>query len=108
MRDLLTIISNESICKDKDTYYCDNIDSKSIPEGLSKSYGIVNIGRKSKTRRSFKINIKNSFAASNILSFLYNIFKTFIANTSIISSIRIKWMLSFVSWISWAKRFISI
>ncbi len=77
MPDLLTIISNESIYKDNDTYYCDNIDSKSIPEGLGKNYEIVNIGRKSKTRRSFKINIKNSFAASNIFSFLYNIFKTF-------------------------------
>jgi len=77
MSDLLTIISNESIYKDNDTYYCDNIESKSVPEGLSKSYEIVNIGRRSKICRSFKINIKSTYAASNIFSFLYSIFRTF-------------------------------
>ena len=33
----LVIISNESIFKDNGTFYCDNIDFKSIPEGLEKN-----------------------------------------------------------------------
>jgi glycosyltransferase involved in cell wall biosynthesis len=77
MLDLLTIISNDSVYKNKGTYYCDNIDSKSIPEGLSKNYEIINIARESKIERSIEINIKNTITNSNIFSFLYSLFKTF-------------------------------
>ena len=56
MPDKLTIISNESISADKGIFYCDNIELKSIPEGLSNNYEVLNIGRKSKVKRSFKIN----------------------------------------------------
>ena len=57
MPEKLTIISNESISTDKGIFCCDNIELKSIPEGLSKNYEVLNIGRKSKVKRSFKINL---------------------------------------------------
>jgi glycosyltransferase involved in cell wall biosynthesis len=77
MANILTIISNESIFIDKEIFYCDNIDLKSIPEGLSENYEVINIGRKSKVKRSFEINLKRTIVASNIFEFLFNIFKTF-------------------------------
>ena len=42
----LVIISNESIFKNGDGFYCDNIDSKSIPEGLNKNFDVLVIGKK--------------------------------------------------------------
>ena len=36
----LVIISNESIFKNNDVLYCDNIDIKSISEGLSENFEI--------------------------------------------------------------------
>ena len=73
----LTIISNESIFKDGETFYCDNIDLKSIPEGLSKNFEIINIGRQSKIKRTHKINLVKNMIASNIFIFLLKIFKTY-------------------------------
>ena len=32
----LTIIDNEKFSLEDDSFYCDNIESKSIPEGLNK------------------------------------------------------------------------
>ena len=77
MTGILTIISNESFFIDKEIFYCDNIDLKSIPEGLNENYEVISIGRKSKVKRSFEINLKRNIAASNIFEFLFNIFKTF-------------------------------
>ena len=39
----LAIISNEKTYQNKSSYYCDNVDMKSIPEGLKKklSYRII-------------------------------------------------------------------
>ena len=55
----LAIIDNESILKDNDVFYCDNIDSKSIPEGLNKNFEVLLIGRKSKVKRKLT-NKQNS------------------------------------------------
>ena len=77
MIDRLVIISNESISKNDNGFYCDNIDSKSIPEGLNKNFDVLLIGKKSKTKRSNKINLKNVSLASNIFFFILNVFKTF-------------------------------
>ena len=44
----LFIISNESIFESENKYFCDNLDIKSTPEGLSKSFQINIIARKSK------------------------------------------------------------
>jgi glycosyltransferase involved in cell wall biosynthesis len=80
MKKELVIISNESICKKDYSFYCDNIDGKSIPEGLSENFNVLMIGRRSRVQRSHKINLKKIIAASNILTFLYTIFKSFKKN----------------------------
>ena len=77
MTNNLVLINNESIFKENESFYCDNIDSKSIPEGLNKNFKILIIGRKSKIKRSHKINLIGTQLASNIIIFLFLIFKTF-------------------------------
>ena len=73
----LVIISNEKISKDEDKFYCDNVDMKSIPEGLSTNLNVSLIARKSNIRRFHQTNLKNIKISSNIITFLFNIFKTF-------------------------------
>ena len=59
MKNNLIIITNESIYLDENNkFFCDNIDLKSIPEGLSNYANINLIARYSKKIRSKKINIK--------------------------------------------------
>ena len=79
MLNKLVIISNESIYKKEESFCCDNIDLKSIPEGLNKYFEVINIGRKSKYERFHEINLKknNNIVASNIFIILFNIYKTF-------------------------------
>ena len=55
----LFIISNESIYENNNTFFCDNIDLKSTPEGLDKNFEVSLIARKSRAKRSHKINIQN-------------------------------------------------
>ena len=69
----LFIISNESIFNYEGSFFCDNIDLKSTPEGLSKKFQINIIGRLSKKIRSHKINIKNIKIYSNIFSYTYGV-----------------------------------
>ena len=38
----LVIINNEKISNEKNNFYCDNIDIKSIPENLSKNFNKKN------------------------------------------------------------------
>lgn len=78
----LTIISNESIFNDENNFYCDNIDLKSTPEGLSKKFNITLIGRKSKIQRSHSIKLKKIISCSNIISFLFIIFNSLKKNNS--------------------------
>ena len=73
----LFIISNESIFNYEGSFFCDNIDLKSTPEGLSSKFQINIIGRLSKKIRSHKINIKNIKAYSNIFSYLFKIISSF-------------------------------
>ena len=70
----LFIISNESIFNYEGSFFCDNIDLKSTPEGLSSKFQINIIGRLSKKIRFHKINIKNIKTYSNIFSYIYGIF----------------------------------
>ena len=69
----LFIISNESIFNYEGSFFCDNIDLKSTPEGLSNKFQINIIGRVSKKIRSHKIKIKNIKIYSNIFSYIYGI-----------------------------------
>ena len=73
----IVIINNEKISKNENGFYCDNIDMKSIPEGLSKNREVLLIARKSKVKRSYQINLKNILALSNAFTFLLEVFKTF-------------------------------
>tara|TARA_B100000686_G_C16681701_1_gene912318 strand:- start:52 stop:1071 length:1020 start_codon:yes stop_codon:yes gene_type:complete len=73
----LVIITNEKISKINDNYSCDNIDLKSIPEGLSKTLRVSLIAKSTKIQRFNKINIKTIIVSSNLFFFLKNIFKTF-------------------------------
>ena len=73
----LVIIENEKIFKENNNFYCDNIDAKTIPEGLSNIKKTSVIARKSKIKRVQKINVTEIQTGSNIFTFLYFILKTF-------------------------------
>jgi len=73
----LVIINNEKVSQEANSFYCDNIDMKSIPEGLSYKLEVLFIGRKSIVEKFHKINLKRIIIKSNIFSFLFAIFKTF-------------------------------
>ena len=72
----LFIISNESIYSEKNKYFCDNIDLKTLPEGLNKNFQVNLIGRKSKINRAFNIDLKDIKIYENIFSFLSQIIKS--------------------------------
>jgi glycosyltransferase involved in cell wall biosynthesis len=72
----LFIISNESIFKIKEEFYCDNLDMKSLPEGLNDSFEVTIIARKSKKNRSHKIVLKNINIFSNLFSYLKSLLKS--------------------------------
>ena len=77
-KETLVIISNEKISCSDGKFYCDNIDIKSIPEELNKTFKILLIGRKIKVeKRSNLINLKKILVASNIFSYLLSIYKQF-------------------------------
>ena len=73
----LVVINNEKISKEKDGFYCDNLDVKSIPEGLSEYKNIHYIARSLKKKGNYKINLKNIIISSNPFTFAYCVFKTF-------------------------------
>ena len=69
----LVIINNEKISNEKNSFYCDNIDIKSIPENLNKNFNVTVIARNSKVKRTHPISLKKIETASNIFSFLSNV-----------------------------------
>jgi len=73
----LIIINNEKISNKKNYFYCDNIDIKSIPEGLSKNFNVTLVARKSKVERTRHISLEKIETSSNIFSFLFSVLKTF-------------------------------
>lgn len=73
MKNKVLIITNESIFKNNENHFCDNLDIKSIPEELSKNFEITLIGRSSKKERYHKIQNSKIYAESNIFSFIKKI-----------------------------------
>ena len=72
----LGIISNEKVHLEEENFFCDNIDMKSLPEGLSKSFEVQVFARKSKVlRNSHKINLKNITISKNIFLNIFKIIK---------------------------------
>ena len=79
----IVLINNEKVSINEGKFYCENIDMKSIPEGLKENFEISSIFRKSKNKGNHQIQINNISIASSVFSFIYYIFKTFkIKNTS--------------------------
>jgi len=76
MKNPLIIVSNEKIYQESNNFYCDNLDLKVIPEGLSNFHQVQYIVRRSKKKSSQKINLQNIKIGSNIFKFLYFIIKT--------------------------------
>ena len=72
----LVIINNEKVFKENNNFYCDNLDLKIIPEELNEYYKVQYIVRNSNKKGGQKVNLKNIKVASNIVKFIYFIFKT--------------------------------
>ena len=82
MKNTLYLISNEKIFQNNEMFFCDNIDMKSTPEGLSKYFDLNIIARKSKVNRAQKINLKTIKTFSNIFSYILEVFKSSKKNNS--------------------------
>ena len=82
MKKKLFIFSNESIYLQDGKFYCDNIDIKSTPEGLSKKFEINLFGRKSIKKRSHEIKIKKINIFNNIFSYVTSVIRTSKENDS--------------------------
>lgn len=74
----LIILSNEKASKnDFNEYHCINLDLQILPDGLDKYYEVECIFRKSNKQEKNKFEINKIKTCSNILSFLFSLFKTF-------------------------------
>jgi len=73
----LIIVNNESVSKKDNQFYCDNIEMKSLPEGLNENFDVSLIVRNSKVERSHTINLQDVKAEKNIFAYLYRIFQSF-------------------------------
>jgi len=58
----LIIINNEKIFKENNSFYCDNLDLKILPEELNEYHEVQYIVRSSNKKGSQKINLKNKTA----------------------------------------------
>ena len=73
----LVIVNNENVYENNGNFFCDNIDLKSISEGLNKTFKILLIARKTSTERSHQINLEAINAVSNIFKCLLSLINTF-------------------------------
>ena len=76
MKHPLVILINDKISKSENSLFGENLDSKSIPEGLSKNFQVELIGRSSSVPRPHEIKIKNINKCSNIFHYLFIVIKT--------------------------------
>jgi len=72
----LIIINNEKVFKENNSFYCDNLDLKIIPEGLNEYHEVQYIVKKSNKKGGQNIKLGNIKVASNIFKFIYFVFKT--------------------------------
>ena len=73
----LVIINNEKIFKENNSFYCDNLDLKIIPEELNAYYKVQYIVRNSNKKGKQSIKLSNIKVSPNILKFVYFVLKTF-------------------------------
>ena len=78
----LFIISNESVYENDKKFFCDNIDLKSTPEGLSGSFEVNLIARRSKKIRNHFINLDKIKIYSSFISFISAVIKSTKNNNS--------------------------
>jgi glycosyltransferase involved in cell wall biosynthesis len=76
MKKKLFIFSNEKVSLEDGKFYCDNIDLKSTPEGLSKKYEVNLFARRSNKKRSHEIKIKKIKLFYNLFSYLSSAIST--------------------------------
>ena len=69
----LNIIMNERIYKDQYSFYSENVDCKSIVEGLKEKFYIKLFARKTNVKKKNKLLFFNVSLSNNILIFLFNI-----------------------------------
>lgn len=70
----LFIIGNEKISNNSKNFFSANIDFKTIIEGLSNSFNLKVLARKSNKKENFSVNCKNIILSENIFTYLLNIF----------------------------------
>jgi glycosyltransferase involved in cell wall biosynthesis len=70
----LNIIMNERIYEDNYYFYSENIDCKSIIEGLDKKFELKLFARRTKVKKNNKLLFSNIILSNNIYNFLLNIF----------------------------------
>ena len=73
----LVIINNEKIFKENNSFYCDNLDLKIIPEELNAYYKVQYIVINSNKKGKQSIKLSNIKVSPNILKFVYFVLKTF-------------------------------
>ena len=82
MKNILYLISNEKISQNDEMLFCDNLDMKSTPEGLNKHFDVKVFARKSKVKRSLRLNLKSVKIFSNIFSYVFEVIKSSKHNNS--------------------------
>jgi len=70
----LNIIMNERIYKDQYHFYSENIDCKSIVEGLKDKFELKLFARRTKVKKKNKLLFFNINLSNNIFFFLFNVF----------------------------------
>lgn len=70
----LFIIGNEKISNNSKKFFSANIDFKTIIEGLSNSFNLKVLSRKSNKKENFFVNYKDIILSENIFTYLLNIF----------------------------------
>ena len=70
----LNIIMNEKIYKDQYYFYSENIDCKSIVEGLNQKFQLKLFARKTNLKKNNKIQFDSIFLSNNIFCYLLKIF----------------------------------
>ena len=73
----LTILNNEKIFKDKEKYYCENLDLKVVPEGLNNFFNVKFIARSSSKKGGQELNFLDILISSS-LSMSKSKFKLFV------------------------------
>ena len=77
----LIILNNEKVFKEKNNFFCDNLDLKVVPEELNKFFKVKYLVRSSNKKGGQQINLNDIQTASNIFKFIYNLLKTFKINS---------------------------